>query len=241
MALVSDTLANLRTQLSKRLGFGSQANTAGPFQDLLTAALIDAHEQLVIQYVWPEERRDWIFALLAGQTLYKLPVSTDARTPDPERIIAVSVQVNSIWSPPLHRGVDPALYTIITNGIPTRYDIAHGNGAALPDGIGPTDPVLEVWQAPATTYNLRIRAYAMPRAFAADADTSTVDSRLLFLMTLANMKAHYGQPDASSIANQLQLRLRKLRARNHNGQTYRRQDDWTPSPQPVISNPDDFN
>lgn len=130
MALVSDTLANLRTQLSKRLGFGSQGDTAGPFQDLLTATLVDAHEQLVIQYDWPELRRDWIFALTAGRTLYSLPTDSCSRKPDPERIVGVYIEVNGCWSH-LTRGIDPTLYTIADRGIPCKYDIAHGN--ANPD------------------------------------------------------------------------------------------------------------
>lgn len=131
MALVSDTLSNLRSQLSKRLGFGSQGDTAGPFQDLLTAALTDAHEQLMYQFEWPEIRRDWVFPLVAGKTLYSLPTDSCNRTPDPERIISVHVEVNGMWSPPLQRGISPALYTISTRGIPVKYDIAHGN--ANPD------------------------------------------------------------------------------------------------------------
>lgn len=128
MALVSDSLSNLRSQLSKRLGFGSQGDVVGPFRDLLTAALTDAHEQLMLQYEWPELRRDWLFPLVAGQTLYKLPVDSCNRVPDPERIVSVHVQVNNIWSPPLPRGIPPQLYTITTSGIPSRYDIAHGSG-----------------------------------------------------------------------------------------------------------------
>jgi len=130
MALVSDTLANLRSQLSKRLGFGSQGDTAGPFQDLLTATLVDVHEQLMIQVDWPELRRDWIFPLVPGKTLYALPVDSCSRKPDPERILGVYLEVNSLWSH-LPRGIDPTLYTIFNRGIPTRYDIAHGN--ANPD------------------------------------------------------------------------------------------------------------
>lgn len=103
------------------------------------------------------------------------------------------------------------------------------------------EPIIEVWQPPAIAYNVRIRAYAQSTAFAADTDKTLVDSRLVFLMALANMKAHYGQPDANAIANQLQLRLRKLRARSHNDQRYRRQDDWMAPPMPKISNPDAFN
>jgi len=103
------------------------------------------------------------------------------------------------------------------------------------------EPIIEVWQPPAAAYNLRIRAYAQTTTFAADTDVTMVDSRLVFLMALANLKAHYNQPDAGAIANQLQLRLRKLKARNHNDQRYRPREDWSPPPQPVIANPDEFD
>lgn len=102
-----------------------------------------------------------------------------------------------------------------------------------------TGPLLEVWQPPSAAYLLRIRGYALPKAFAADTDTTTVDSRLVFLLALANAKAHYGQPDAKQYFDQLQLRLRKMRARLHNDARYTTGREWTPPPRPRILGVDD--
>ena len=238
MALTTDTLANLRTELRARLGYAAVADTTGPLQDLLNSFLKDAHDQLLIQYEWPELRRDWIFPCVSGQSLYAMPTDADSRTPDPERIVSVDVQVNQIWSP-LQRGIPAEFYTIITSGIPTRYEIAHGNGDTLPAGVGEDDPVFELWQKPSSaSYNIRIRAYALTRAFSADTDTTSADARLVFLMALANAKAHYQQADWQIYMNQLQQRLRKLRARSHDNMRYTTGTQWAPPPQPKIKGVD---
>lgn len=100
-------------------------------------------------------------------------------------------------------------------------------------------PILEVWQPPSSAYNLRIRGYALPQAFAVDTDTTTVDARLVLLLALANAKAHYGQPDARQYFDQLQLRMRKMRARLHNDARYTIEKPWRPPPMPKIKGIDD--
>lgn len=127
MALTTQTLAELRAELRARLGYAAVADTNGPLQAMLNSFIKDAHEQLMIQYEWPELRRDWLFYLVPGQSMYPIPTDSCGYIPDIERITNVDVQVNQIWSP-LIRGITPELYTIITSGIPTRYDISHGNG-----------------------------------------------------------------------------------------------------------------
>lgn len=129
MSLTQDTLANLRTELRARLGYAAVADSTGPLQDLLNSFLKDAHEQLLIQYEWPELRRDWLFYLNPNQSMYPIPTDSCGCKPDIQRIVSVDVQVNQIWSP-LQRGIPAELYTIITSGIPTRYEISHGNGGA---------------------------------------------------------------------------------------------------------------
>lgn len=129
MALTTATLADLRKKLRARLGYAAVADTSGPMQDLLNSFLIDAHEQLAIQLETAPDRRDWIMPLVAGQTLYEMPTDDCGYTPDHERILGVYVQVDSNWTQ-LRRGIDPTLYTITSTGIPTFYDIAHGNGSA---------------------------------------------------------------------------------------------------------------
>lgn len=127
MALTSATLADLRTELRARLGYAAVADTSGPMQALLNSFIIEAHEQLSIQLEASEDRRDWIMDCVAGQSLYELPTDDCGYTPDHERILGVFVKVSGAWTH-LRRGIDPVLYTVDTTGIPTHYDIAHGNG-----------------------------------------------------------------------------------------------------------------
>ena len=129
MSLTTSTLADLRKQLRVRLGYAAVADASGPMQDLMNSFLIDAHEQLAIQLETAPDRRDWIMPLEAGKTLYEMPTDDCGYTPDHERILGVYVQVDANWTQ-LRRGIDPTLYTITSTGIPTFYDIAHGNGGA---------------------------------------------------------------------------------------------------------------
>lgn len=99
---------------------------------------------------------------------------------------------------------------------------------------GCDEAVIELWQKPSSAYRLRLRAYAVPKAFSADTDTTSVDARLVFLLALANAKAHYQQSDWQIYMNQLNQRLRKLRARNHNDRRYTMGTQWVPPVQPKI-------
>lgn len=85
-------------------------------------------------------------------------------------------------------------------------------------------PLLEVWPAPDQAYKLRIRAYAVqkPFGYAEEPDgepdddaLTTCDSRLVFLMALASLKAHLGHADANVYAQKLTNMLARLRSGAH--------------------------
>lgn len=123
------TLGDLRQDLQDRLGQSSQVLTPAN-KRLLNSFLREAHDFLVMQYTWPELKRDWVFNLVAGQTLYPLPTDGCGYAPDDLRFISVHTKVADAWSPAMDCGIDPRLYVDSLTGIPCRYDISHGDGGA---------------------------------------------------------------------------------------------------------------
>lgn len=99
---------------------------------------------------------------------------------------------------PLVQGIDPTEYTILpTSQRPQKFELRE---------------YLEIFPAPDTYYTIWIRGHMGLTRFTQDADKATIDSDLLFLLALANAKAHYSQPDARAIGQQCELMLRKLNA-----------------------------
>lgn len=129
------TLGDLRAELADRLNMSAQALSPA-IQRVLNSFLREAHDNLCAQYEWPELRRDWVFALVPGQTQYPLPVDADGMTPDPVRIVDVSAQVQTVWYP-LAQRIEPWRYTIDERMRPTRWDISNGNAnpAVQPPGL----------------------------------------------------------------------------------------------------------
>ena len=124
------SLGDLRRELQDRLGQSGQTLTASNIR-MLNSFLREAHDVVMMQYEWPELRRDWVFNLVKGQTLYPLPTDDCGYMPDDLRFVSVHVKVAQQWGLPMACGIDPELYMETYTGIPRRYDISHGDGGAL--------------------------------------------------------------------------------------------------------------
>lgn len=119
------TLGDLRRDLADRLNMSAQGMSPAVMR-VLNSFLREAHDVLCAQYEWPALRRDWVFSLVPGQTVYPLPVDSCGCTPDPIRIADVSAQVATTWYP-LAQGIEPWRYTVTMPMRPQRWEIAHGN------------------------------------------------------------------------------------------------------------------
>lgn len=101
---------------------------------------------------------------------------------------------------PIGQGINPTDYTLLpTSQRPQRFELRE---------------YLEIFPTPDTYYVVWIKGHMGLRRFTDDADKATVDSHPLFLIALANAKAHYTQPDAAAIGKQAEVMLRKLNAGN---------------------------
>lgn len=202
------TLATLRADLMVRLGFAAQKNNPPPgMTDLLNSFLIEAQELLYRRYDVLRTLRFYSWNLQAGVKFYDINANVETCTKrlDPRKVNWVGVQVQGVWYP-LECGIPPPLYSQNPGGRPLRYEIRQ---------------CIEVWPVPATTEGtLVIKGDFGLEPFAADTDTTTIDDRLVFLLALANAKAHYGKPDANNYIAQMEQMMVNLVAGAHNTRRY---------------------
>lgn len=209
------TLAELRTRMMVRLGYAAQLVAPPPgMAELLTSFLQEA--QVLIYARHPPARTERIFtwSMAAGDRFYDLPENdeqtelapnTCTRRLNPERLTWVGVERDTRWYPLIH-GISPSLYTNDRQGWPERYEVRQ---------------CIEVWPIPDdSTMKLRIKGhFGLDPFILADART-TIDSTLVFLLALANAKAHYGQPDAGNYVGQFERHLAEIIAGTHRTSRY---------------------
>jgi hypothetical protein len=206
------TLKDLRERILIRLGFAAQLTTPPPgMAAFVDEFLASAQSQLFLRYPQLENERWYTWTTVVDDRFYTLADHDDkatcAKFPDPKKITWVGVEdSNGAWYP-LTEGINPLRYTSVDNsGRPDSYEIRQE---------------LEVFPAPdSILYKIRIKGFFGLLAFAADADIATIDSELIFLLALANAKAHYSQPDADIYFAQATSHLGQLTAGAHGTARY---------------------
>jgi hypothetical protein len=205
---VGKTLATLRADLMARLGFAAQASNPPPgMVTLLNSFLIEAQEILYRRYDVLRTERFYSWHLQQGVRLYDLPNNdeTCTRRLDPRKVAWCGVARDDTWYP-LVCSIPPELYSGSPTGWPQRYEIRQ---------------CIEVWPTPADSIgSLVIKGHFGLDPFAADTDTTTIDDRLVFLLALANAKAHYERPDANNYVAQLETMMLNYVAGSHNTRRY---------------------
>ncbi len=211
------TLAELRVRVLQRLGFGAQtANPPPGMADLIDEFLESAQTQLYKRYPELETERWFTWISVVGERFYsvaanaeqdgtELPICT--KVLDARRITWVGIEdANKSWFP-LTSGINPRRYTSADQvGFPDSYEIRQE---------------IEIFPAPdSVNYKIRIKGHFGLLDFAIDADVTTIDPELIFLLALANAKAHYQQTDAQNYFAQATAYLGLLTAGSHGTQRY---------------------
>lgn len=209
------TLSQLRVRILQRLGFGAQtANPPPGMADLIDEFLSSAQTQLIIRYPELELERFFTWTTVLDQRFYDLTANDETtggspctKTLDPKRITWAGIEdENGTWFP-LASGINPRRYTgINNNGFPDSYEIRQE---------------LEIFPAPSSAlFKIRIKGYFNQLTFSADGDVTTIDPELVFLLALANAKAHYQQTDAQVYFTQATTYLGLLTAGAHGTNRY---------------------
>jgi hypothetical protein len=220
------TLKQQRDDLMRRLGYGAQVNNPPPgMADLLNSFLREAQELIYQRYTATRTERTYSWPLVPGQRFYAIADGVDGATTelDPSGLTWVGIAEDT-WRP-LAAGIPPELYSHDVTGRPERYAVGD---------------CIEVWPAPAeATGQLVVRGRFGLLPYVADTDTATADSRAVFLLALANAKAHYRQPDAGNYTQQLEVYIDNLVAGSHQTRRYvpghdRRADGVYTAPRPSV-------
>ncbi|MEE9311793.1 MAG: hypothetical protein V3V10_05200 [Planctomycetota bacterium] len=199
------TLATLRVRVLKRLGFGAQTANPPPGMALLVDEFISsAQTQLATRFPELVTERFYTWTMVVDQRFYTTSGDDDGVTTpdfilDPKKITWVGVEDLNGTFYPLREGINPLLYTTETTntGLPYAYEIRQS---------------LEVFPAPDAAYLLQVKGRPKNFPLAGDADIVTIDDELIFLLALANAKAHYQQTDAESYFTQATSYLGTLNA-----------------------------
>jgi hypothetical protein len=197
------TLGELRSALSSRLGFGAQGSS-GINSGILDSFLQSAQDQLWLRADWRnlityDEKTTGI-----GQTLYDWAANCDQNRPLRE----IAVYDGATWVP-MSEGITFAMRTDNSQTIPARFE---------------RYAQMEIWPAPDAAYTIRRYYVATCSRFTQDSDRASIDDGMIFLHALAAAKAHYKQADAEIYSQQLSLALEKLRAQARGQAVFSRRD-----------------
>lgn len=211
------TLATLRGRLMRRLGFGNQLATPPPgMTEMMNSFLHDAQVLIDGRFNSPRYERFFSWDLAEGVNLYDVDANVEREGEEPvcDKVLNVDklrwvgiVRPGNLWAP-LLCGIPPELNSYENaTGYPVRYEIRQ---------------CIEVWPTPDsdTVGTLVIKGAYNLLAFTEDEDVCSVDPDLLFMLALANAKAHYRQPDAQNYVQQVEVLLNARVAGTHDTRRY---------------------
>ena len=141
---------------------------------------------------------------VSGATEPTWPTTLGASAVDGTQNVEAVGKASQTWYP-LKQEMNPLEFSVPNEGMPIFFEIRE---------------YLEVWPVPDKTYVIWLKGHLGIKPFEQDTDECTIDSRLVFLMALANAKAHYGQPDGGNYFRQLEVMLGRLVASSHGLKRY---------------------
>lgn len=191
------TLADMRSELQTRLGFGMSGQAGIVNSPIMGSFLRSAQEQLYAQFDWRELCTSDEILTGTEQALYDYPEDCNV-----ERIQSIAIWDGAYWLP-LEEGITLENRSLDVYDRPFKYE----RGAQL-----------EVWPVPRGQFRMRREYVKTLGPFSESNDRCSLPSEMVFLFALANAKAHYRQPDADRYEKQMEALLARLKAK-HRGQS----------------------
>lgn len=175
-------LRDIRVAIQARLGFGAVEQPA--ITPILNSFLYEAQYRLFLAGEWPTLTRYWDFTVALGAANVAYPIDTGvALDADTITKVAVNIGAGTAHWIPVERGISLAHYSQSTQQHhPARYELRV-------DGF-------EFWPTRDKAYTARVWGKRELPSFSQDSDEAALDDSAIFLVALADAKAHYRQPDA---------------------------------------------
>jgi hypothetical protein len=194
------TLGDIRAEIQTRLGFGMAGQAGVVNSPLIDSFIRSAQAQLVEQFPWLRLKGVDERSTGADQQYYDYPDDCDAGN-----LTSVSVY----WGGqciPLHEGIDVQDRGLNVANRPLKYERREQ---------------IEIWPVPSNdSYTLRFEYNKIVGELVDSSDRVSMPSELVFLHALANAKAHYRQPDATTYSSQLDSLIVKLKQRQRSRTIY---------------------
>jgi len=196
------TVLAMERRIQVRLGRAAMSVMPAGSSELIRDFMESAQKLLYRKYVCFRTKRWFTWDMSAGQRFFSFGANRDAfnQRLDPRLIEWAGVSLgDAVWRE-LICGINPVLYSPQQQSLSQYYQVRQG---------------IEVWPAMSnSSWQLRIYGTFDLMPFTADTDISTIDAEAIFMLALANAKAHYGQPDAGNYMSELQEYIGELTAGN---------------------------
>ncbi len=212
-------LIELQDELAIACSVASQQDDPETLRTL-TFHLNRAQKFLYWKFNWRDLIATFTFQTAAGVTEYDYP--TIARVIDgvevidqlePRRITSTTLE-RSTTRAPMFDGINPILYSTTQSQQPFRYE---------------PRLQLEVFPTPDKAYPVFLQGYVRIRRFKDQDDFCTVDADMVLLVATANLKATWGQDDASSYQQEAASLFKSLNGADHGLQRHIPMAAGTPS------------
>lgn len=198
MALpLKKTLGELRAELQTRTGFGASGTAGIVNAPIMNSFLRSAQEQLYEACDWRELVTSNEILTGVSQSLYDYPADCNI-----ERIRQMSIWDGGRWCD-LVEDITSEQRSYEIGGRPMKYERM---------------AQIELWPVPQAQYRFR-REYVKTLApFTESLHRASLPTEPIFLVALANAKAHYKQADADRYQTQAEAVFTRLKAQ-HRGRT----------------------
>lgn len=197
------SLGELRYELAVRLGFGGVGSASDLQKPILNSFLARGQEFIASMFDLRNIKKFSEFNTAQAQSEYDYPSDMD-------HLLQAWIKTGGDWIP-LTEGITGGMDGLDLNSWPTRYDIRQGTTS---------QPQIQLWPIPDAIYPIKFEYIMRVGQFKNDNDKATFPDGLIFLHALTNAKAHYRQPDAQSIAAQLNTMVGTVRSRQHGNKKY---------------------
>lgn len=198
----TETMGDLKRRIQVRLGRAAMTIMPAGSDEMIGDFLESAQKLLFRKYTCFRTERWFTWDMPAGQRFFDFGANRDEcnKKLDPRLITWVGVSLGDANWRELVSGINPVLYSPQQQSVSQYFEVRQ---------------CIEVWPAMSNdSWQLRVKGIFGLMPFHDDDDVTSIDAEAVFMLALANAKAHYGQGDAGNYMQELAEYIGELTAGN---------------------------